>query len=48
MKWTKGEVMPYGDIKITPRAAILNYGQGIFEGMKAQRTDDGSIPHLPF
>jgi len=43
MKWTKGEVVPYGDIPMSPRAAILNYGQGIFEGMKAQRTDDGRI-----
>ena len=30
--------MPYGDISISPSAAVLNYGQGVFEGMKAYRT----------
>jgi len=42
-KWTKCETLPYGDLSITPRAAVLNYGQGLFEGMKAQRTEDGRI-----
>jgi len=43
MEWTQGEVVPYGDFKISPRAAIINYGQGLFEGMKAQRTAEGKI-----
>jgi branched-chain amino acid aminotransferase len=42
-EWTQGEVMPYGDLTVSPKAAIFNYGQGLFEGMKAQRTDDGRI-----
>ena len=42
-KWEKGEILPYGDLKVSPRAGVLNYGQGIFEGMKAQRTQDGRI-----
>ena len=42
-KWSKAEVLPYGDLSMSPRAAVLNYGQGIFEGMKAQRTADGRI-----
>lgn len=41
--WKHGELMPYGDISISPAAGVLNYGQGCFEGMKAQRTDDGEI-----
>jgi len=39
MKWTAGKTVPYGDLSIPPRASILNYGQGLFEGMKAQRTE---------
>ena len=37
-EWTKGEVVPYGNLSMHPSAAVLNYGQGIFEGMKAFRT----------
>lgn len=42
-KWSKCETVPYGDLSIPPRASVLNYGQGLFEGMKAQRTEDGRI-----
>ena len=42
-KWAEAEVLPYGDIPTSPRAAIFNYGQGLFEGMKAQRTKEGKI-----
>jgi branched-chain amino acid aminotransferase len=41
--WEHGELMPYGDISLSPAAGVLNYGQGCFEGMKAQRTDTGDI-----
>lgn len=41
--WEQGQLVPYGDISISPAAGVLNYGQGIFEGMKAQRTSDGEI-----
>jgi branched-chain amino acid aminotransferase len=42
-EWSKGELLPFGDITISPAAGVLNYGQGIFEGMKAQRAEDGTI-----
>jgi len=41
--WDDGAFLPYGDISISPAACVLNYGQGLFEGMKAQRTKDGNI-----
>jgi branched-chain amino acid aminotransferase len=41
--WKTGSLMPYGDISISPAAGVLNYGQGIFEGIKAQRTAEGKI-----
>jgi len=42
-KWAEAEVLPYGPVPTSPRAAIFNYGQGLFEGMKAQRTKEGKI-----
>ncbi|MBT4058892.1 MAG: branched-chain amino acid aminotransferase [Euryarchaeota archaeon] len=41
--WQPGEMEPYGDITISPAAGVLNYGQGLFEGMKAQRSVNGGI-----
>ena len=42
-KWDEGRLMPLGSIKISPAASVLNYGQGIFEGMKALRSKNGEI-----
>lgn len=36
--WDKGSLVPYGPIPMMPSAQVLNYGQSIFEGMKAQRS----------
>ena len=41
--WHKAEVVPYGPIMMDPSAAVLHYGQEIFEGIKAYRHQDGSI-----
>eukprot|EP00218_Dolichomastix_sp_CCMP3274_P013772 CAMPEP_0170143452 /NCGR_PEP_ID=MMETSP0033_2-20121228/11000_1 /TAXON_ID=195969 /ORGANISM="Dolichomastix tenuilepis, Strain CCMP3274" /LENGTH=380 /DNA_ID=CAMNT_0010379899 /DNA_START=96 /DNA_END=1238 /DNA_ORIENTATION=+ len=42
-EWGTGGLEPFGDITMSPSAAVLNYGQGIFEGMKACRTEKGHI-----
>ena len=42
-EWQKGELVPYGNISISPAAGVLNYGQGLFEEMKAQRSVNGGI-----
>ena len=41
--WVSAEVLPYGPIMMDPSAAVLHYGQEIFEGIKAYRHKDGSI-----
>ncbi|TFF96308.1 MAG: branched-chain amino acid aminotransferase [Promethearchaeota archaeon] len=41
--WSEGKLVPFGPFEISPGACVLNYGQGIFEGMKALRAKDGSI-----
>lgn len=42
-KWDEGRTLPYGTIPLYPSSVVLNYGQGLFEGMKAYRMKDGSI-----
>ncbi|MCR2809320.1 MULTISPECIES: branched-chain amino acid aminotransferase [unclassified Microbacterium] len=41
--WHRPRVQPYGPITLDPAAAVLHYGQEIFEGIKAYRHPDGSI-----
>ena len=36
--WIDGQLIPYGEISLSPAACVLNYGQGVFEGLKAYRT----------
>ena len=41
--WGEGAMMDFQPLTITPAACVLNYGQGLFEGMKARMTPDGRI-----
>lgn len=41
--FSKGELKRFGNIELNPSAGVLNYGQGLFEGLKAYRKDDGNI-----
>ncbi|SFU00376.1 branched-chain amino acid aminotransferase [Halomonas saccharevitans] len=41
--WHGHEVRPYGPLTLDPAAAVLHYGQEIFEGVKAYRHADGSV-----
>ncbi len=41
--WSEDEFLPFGDVSISPAAAVLSYGLGVFEGMKAERTKDGRV-----
>ena len=41
-EWTNFEIIPYGAFSIAPSNLALNYGQSIFEGMKATKLLDGS------
>ena len=48
-RWTRGAgwgdygVVPFGDLSLSPGAAVLHYGQEVFEGIKAYRHEDGSV-----
>lgn len=41
--WGPVSVEPYGPLQLEPAATIINYGQGLFEGLKAYRTATGRI-----
>ncbi|GAT88839.1 hypothetical protein J2T10_003699 [Paenarthrobacter nicotinovorans] len=41
--WQNARIEPYGPISLDPSAAVLHYGQEIFEGLKAYRHADGSV-----
>jgi hypothetical protein len=34
LKWEKAQLLDYGPLPLEPSATVLNYGQGIFEGLK--------------
>ncbi len=39
--WGAGEHLPFGDVRLSPAAAVFSYGVGVFEGLKLYRADDG-------
>ena len=41
--WYDPRVEPYGPLALDPATAVLHYGQGLFEGLKAFRGRDGRI-----
>lgn len=41
--WYDPRIVPYDQFSLYPSAMVLHYGQAIFEGMKAFRTEEGEI-----
>lgn len=41
--WKDGKLIPYGTIEMSPASCIMNYGQGVFEGMKAYHSSKNRI-----
>jgi branched-chain amino acid aminotransferase len=42
-EWQDAQIVPYGDMTVSPANSALHYGQAIFEGMKAYRQADGGV-----
>jgi branched-chain amino acid aminotransferase len=42
-KWGKTRIVPYGPLHLSPASSVMHYGQSIFEGLKAYRSDDGEV-----
>jgi len=41
--WHNAEIVPFADFSISPAAMVFHYGQAIFEGLKAYKTQDKKI-----
>ncbi|WP_163337780.1 branched-chain amino acid aminotransferase [Desulfopila sp. IMCC35008] len=41
--WHNPRIEPYGPIAMDPSTMVLHYGQAIFEGLKAYRTESGGV-----
>lgn len=41
--WHDPRIIPYQPISLEPSAMVFHYGQEMFEGLKAYRTDDGRV-----
>lgn len=39
--WHDARIVPYGPLSLDPSCMVLHYGQAIFEGMKAYRSENG-------
>ena len=42
-QWQQPQIVPFQPISISPSNATLHYGQAIFEGLKAYRTQQGEV-----
>ena len=41
--WHNARIVPYGPLVLDPSTMIFHYGQGIFEGLKAYKTEDNRV-----
>ncbi|OKL39303.1 branched-chain amino acid aminotransferase [Pontibacter flavimaris] len=41
--WQNPQILPYGNMSLSPATSALHYGQSVFEGMKAYRDANGDI-----
>ncbi|TGE10365.1 branched-chain amino acid aminotransferase [Hymenobacter fodinae] len=42
-EWQEPQIVPYGDMTVSPANSALHYGQAIFEGMKAYKNEQGEV-----
>jgi branched-chain amino acid aminotransferase len=42
-EWKNFEIVPYGEISLSPAISSLHYGQSFFEGLKAYKHADGTV-----
>jgi branched-chain amino acid aminotransferase len=42
-QWETPQIIPFGNLSLSPTTLALHYGQSVFEGLKAFRLEDGRI-----
>ena len=41
--WKQPEILPFGNLTLSPATSAIHYGQSIFEGMKANKASNGDV-----
>lgn len=41
--WINPKIVPYHNLELAPSAMVFHYGQEMFEGLKAYKTEDGRV-----
>ena len=41
-EWGQPEIMPFGNLSLSPATTFMHYGQAIFEGVKAYKNAEGN------
>lgn len=41
-EWKQPEIIPYGNLSLSPATSFIHYGQAIFEGVKAYKDPEGN------
>lgn len=41
--WQAPEIVPYGNLTLSPATSTIHYGQSVFEGMKATKSASGEV-----
>lgn len=42
-QWGGLRIEPFGNLSVSPAMSALHYGQSIFEGLKAYKSQDGDV-----
>ncbi|MDR2635017.1 MAG: aminotransferase class IV, partial [Clostridiales bacterium] len=42
-EWGEPEIMPFGNLSLSPASVVFHYGQEIFEGCKAYKSESGKV-----
>ena len=42
-QWQDSRIIPYDDLKLSPATSALHYGQSVFEGLKAYKSEDDKV-----
>lgn len=42
-EWKQAEILPFGNLSLNPATSAIHYGQSVFEGMKATKSENGDV-----
>ena len=42
-EWKQPEILPFGNLSLNPATSAIHYGQSVFEGMKANKSENGDV-----